>query len=62
MNTANQTAIDYLRGLAEQGFWGTVALKFQNGQIIHVLKEESLKPDQLIPDHRRNYAESSTTR
>jgi hypothetical protein len=56
MTPANQSAIDYLKSLAEQGFWGTVALKFQSGQIIHVVKEESLKPEELIPENRRTHA------
>jgi hypothetical protein len=50
-----QVLLDYVQALANQDFWGTLTLKFQHGQIIHVVKEESLKPDQLIPDHRRNY-------
>jgi len=46
---------DHIRTLADQHFWGVLTLKFQSGEIIHILKEESLKPDQLKPDHRRNH-------
>jgi hypothetical protein len=52
MNTA---IAEYIRMLTQEGFWGNLTIKFQSGQIIHLLKEESLKPDQLLPDHRRKY-------
>jgi hypothetical protein len=52
MNTA---ITEYIRMLTQEGFWGTLTIKLQNGQVIHVVREESLKPDQLIPDHRRNH-------
>ena len=47
MTTANQTALDYLRSLAEQGFWGAVTLKYEHGNIVHLRREENLKPSDL---------------
>src|SRR3989442_1423720 len=32
--------IDYIRTLADQHFWGVLTLRFQSGEIIHILKEE----------------------
>lgn len=45
MSMANQTAIDYLKDLAEQGFWGFLTLKFEHGEVVHLRREENLKPN-----------------
>jgi hypothetical protein len=45
--TANQTTLDYLRSLADQGFWGAITLKYEHGEVIHLRKEENLKPSSL---------------
>lgn len=59
MNTlANQSALDYLRSLAEQGFWGFLTLKFEHGEIVHVRREENLKPAELPGRNRRNYEQT----
>ena len=47
MTAANQTAIDYLRSLAEQGFFGAITLKYEAGKVVHLRKEENLKPSDL---------------
>jgi hypothetical protein len=47
MSAATQTAIDYLRSLAERGFWGAVTLKYEAGKVVHLRKEENLKPSDL---------------
>jgi hypothetical protein len=57
MTAANETAIDYLKSLAEQGFWGFLTLKFEHGEIVHVRREENLKPAELPGKNRgTNYA------
>jgi len=48
----------FIYELGIQGFWGSVTLKLQDGKIIHITKEESLKPSQLGPEHRRNLERS----
>ena len=53
MTPTNDSTFDYIRDLMAQCFWGTVTLKFQDGKLIHVAEERSLKPEQLIPEHRR---------
>jgi hypothetical protein len=56
----NSTAISLIQRLAEQEFWGNIALKFQHGAVIHITKEESLKPTQTAPEYRRKHDNSST--
>lgn len=51
----NRTTIALIQHLAEDGFWGNIALKFQHGTVIHITKEESLKPSQTEPEHRRKH-------
>ena len=48
------TTLDYLRNLADQNFWGTVTLKYENGGIVHVRQEENLKPSELSGRPRKN--------
>jgi hypothetical protein len=47
MSAANQSAIDYLKSLAEQGFFGAITLKYEAGKVVHLRKEENLKPSDL---------------
>jgi hypothetical protein len=53
--SANENAIAFLRRLAQEGFWGTVTMKYQHGQVIHLTKEESIQPNQLEPENRRKH-------
>jgi hypothetical protein len=55
MNNANENALDYLRNLASQNFWGTVTLKYEGGGIVHVRQEENLKPSELSGRPRKIY-------
>jgi hypothetical protein len=56
MISATQNALDYVRNLSEQAFWGLVSLKFENGTIVHVRQEENLKPSELPGKNRGEYA------
>jgi hypothetical protein len=56
LTAANQNALALVESLAGTEFWGTLSLKFQHGQVIHITKEESIQP---APNHRRNNVESS---
>lgn len=47
MSSATLSAIDYARSLGEEGFWGFLTLKFENGHVVHVRREENLKPKEL---------------
>jgi hypothetical protein len=42
----------YLDSLVSRGFWGSVTLKYQGGTLVHLVQEQSLKPEQLEPEHR----------
>jgi hypothetical protein len=55
MTPASDNAVNYIRRLAEEHFWGTISIKLQDGEVIHVTEERSLKPNQLIPEHRRTH-------
>ncbi|HZW96132.1 MAG TPA: hypothetical protein VFF64_24520 [Candidatus Eremiobacteraceae bacterium] len=55
MNATNQTAIDYLWTLADQGFWGFLTLKFEHGEVVHLRREENLKPNELPGKNRKDY-------
>lgn len=55
MTASCDNAINYIRCLGEQQFWGTLTIKIQDGEVIHVTEERSLKPNQLIPEHRRTH-------
>ena len=52
MTASNESAMALMTGLAEQGFWGVLTLKFQRGQIVHITKEECIQP---VPNNRRNH-------
>jgi len=54
MNAANQTTFEYLQSLAAQGFWGFLTLKFEHGEIVHLRREENLKPNELPGKYRGN--------
>jgi hypothetical protein len=58
MSTANAAALDYLRHLVAQSFWGTIALQFERGEIVHVRREENLKPSELSGNPRRSNGNS----
>ena len=46
MSELNDT-IQYLRGLAERGYFGSIELKFQRGQVTHLRQDETLKLNEL---------------
>jgi hypothetical protein len=47
MNADTRSAIEYLKQMAEQRFWGFISMKFENGNVVHVRREENLKPAQM---------------
>jgi hypothetical protein len=50
----NEAALDYLEELAEQQFWGFVSIKFENGKVVHLRREENFKPNNLPVKTRRD--------
>lgn len=39
--------IQFLRGLSEQRYWGTISLKFEGGQPVYVKEERGWKIQEL---------------
>jgi len=54
MSTPNENALNYMWELAEQRFWGFLTLKYEDGNIVHVRREENLKPNELPGKNRGN--------
>jgi hypothetical protein len=50
--TATAAALDYARGLAEEHFWGFLTLKFEDGKVVHLRREENLRPNDLPGRYR----------
>lgn len=38
----------YLHQLANSNYWGSVSLRMEGGRIVHLYKEESIKPETLF--------------
>ena len=51
----NENAIKYMRKLEGQQFWGFLTMKFENGAIVHMRREENLKPSAIetLPEHKQ---------
>ena len=44
----DNTAIpDFLESLGKSRFWGAITLKFEDGHVVHLRREENLKPNEL---------------
>jgi hypothetical protein len=59
----NENTAAYLEQLSRTMFWGSVTLKFEGGRIVHIRKEENLKPTDLSGTPRKVYeTQYNTTR
>ena len=45
---ANSPVHDYVDRLTREGFYGALTLKYEAGRLIHIRKEENLKPTELL--------------
>jgi hypothetical protein len=52
MSQQTESAIGYLEDLSAGGFWGFITLKFEAGKVVHIRKEENLKPNELPGTNR----------
>jgi hypothetical protein len=52
MSAANENTLALMKSLGEQDFWGTLTVRFQHGQVVHISKEESIQP---APSTRSQY-------
>ena len=55
--STNQIALDYARRLADAQFWGFLTLKYEAGRIVHMRREENLKPTEMIELPGKNRGE-----
>jgi hypothetical protein len=55
----SEAVLAYLRNLSNQQFWGAVTLKYEGGDIVHIRKEENLKPSSLSELPRVTNAKST---
>ena len=60
LGNQSEIALEYARNLANQGFWGFLTLKYEAGTIVHVRKEENLKPSELPGKNRGNEYERNS--
>lgn len=54
MTGDNSKALEFVRLLSSTEFWGSLTLKFEAGRIVHLKKEENLKPEELSGKPRTN--------
>ena len=55
-STPTEAAIRFLRDLASRGFWGTLTIKLQHGDVVHITREESIPVEKLtVPNTRSNH-------
>lgn len=61
MDKHNDITSEYLQKLAKAHFWGSLTVKFEGGRIVHLRKEENLKPEELTGAPKFNYADSKSS-
>lgn len=44
----NTSVHDFVDRLTRDGFYGAVTLKYEAGRVVHIRKEENLKPTELL--------------
>ena len=55
MSHANEVTKRLLEDLELSRFWGAVSLKYEAGRVVHIRKEESIKPEELtLSGHPRS--------
>jgi hypothetical protein len=62
LTNPNNIAINYLRGLAQCGFWGAIRIKFEAGKRVHILREESLIPGRMTEESEKKSNVASSTK
>ncbi len=52
---SNTSVHNFVDRLSREGFYGALTLKYEAGRLIHIRKEENLKPTELLSDIPENY-------
>jgi hypothetical protein len=55
----NGSVHDFVDRLSREGFYGALTLKYEAGRLIHIRKEENLKPTELLSGTPENYVTSN---
>lgn len=50
----NPAVFGWLQSLEAAHFWGNITLRFQHGDVVHIIREETLKPEQVRPENPRS--------
>jgi hypothetical protein len=50
---------DFMDRLSREGFYGALTFKYEAGRVIHIRKEENLKPSELLSGPPENYVNSN---
>lgn len=51
----NDPTITYIRQLFAERFWGSITIKFENGEVVHLRREESLLPSKIHGRLRKEF-------
>ena len=43
----NNAALTFIQHLLDSNYWGSISLRMESGRIVHLYKEESIKPESL---------------
>jgi hypothetical protein len=62
MSDANESLVEYLSRLDRERFWGSLTIKFEAGRIVHIRREQNLKPEELSGELRPNHGAMSRTK
>jgi hypothetical protein len=46
--STNNAALTFVQHLIDSRFWGSISLRLEAGRVVHLYKEESLKPESLV--------------
>jgi hypothetical protein len=55
----NTSIHDFVDRLSREGFYGALTLKYESGRLIHIRKEENLKPTELLSGTPENHVNDS---
>lgn len=48
----NTSVHNFVDRLSREGFYGTVSLSFQSGNVVNIRKEQNLKPQDLVANSK----------
>ena len=57
-----EAACEFLRNLTARGWWGTLTIKLQHGDIMQIVQETSIPGDKIAAYNRTNRGENHESR